>query len=127
MTNKKPSNDKRKYWAHKKKITNDGIVNSKMVSNIGPMLTLKAPNMTNVPNKMPNAIQENQEHGQQRKTRNYPPKHQCSPLGEPIEFILKQLLQSKCIQLPPIKHYETRQFKPFWWDDNATYEYHCTK
>lgn len=48
-------------------------------------------------------------------------------MGEPIEDILKKLLQNSVITLKYPKPYDPRQFKPSWWDDNTFCDYHHTK
>lgn len=40
-TNMNTTNDKNKYWAKNKHVTNDGVVNAKTVNKIGPTITLR--------------------------------------------------------------------------------------
>lgn len=107
-------------------MTNDIVVDTKNI-NVGHTITLEGSNVTHIPNETTNVVQNNQERGKPRKTRKYPPRWQYTPLGEPIEYVLKKILQLKVIQLPPLQHNDPGKFKPSWWDDNATCEYRCAK
>lgn len=48
-------------------------------------------------------------------------------MGEPIETMLKKLIQSNVITLQEPKAYDLGQFKPSWWDENALCDYHRSK
>lgn len=91
------SNDKNKYWAHNKNVTNDEVVDVKAI-HTGPIITLRGPNTSNnpphAPNQTTNTLQNTQEQKSQRK---FPARRKYTPLGEPIELVLKQLLQQKAI------------------------------
>lgn len=75
----------------------------------------------NVPFNNQNS-QNNQ--GQYRQLRQFPKGRTYTPLGEPIEEVLKKCIQNGVITLQEPKPYDPGQFKPAWWNDNAFCEYH---
>lgn len=108
-----------------KNVTNDGVVDARAVNANQPPFTIKklsAPNMSTMEqNQTPtsNVTQQppyqqytqqyNQQQGQQQNQQRKPfrsrdgPPQQFMPLGEPIESVMKQLIQAKFIKLPDIK------------------------
>lgn len=113
----------------KKHITNDGIVDAKAINMIGPAIRLKGAQPQNTPlttlTPTTNAIknnqnsQNNQNQGQPCQTKQFPKRCTHTTLGEPIEVILKKLLQNDVNTLQDPKPYDPGQFKPSWWDNNA--------
>lgn len=103
-------NDKNKYWVKKKHITNDGIVDAKVVNTTCPTITLRGTQPQNTPliTPMPttNSIQKYQDQGQPCQTRQFPKRCTYTPMGEPIELVLKKLLQKNIITLSDPKPYE---------------------
>lgn len=43
--NQQTPNDKSRFWSYNKNVTNDGVIDTKVVNKTGPTLTLKAPNV----------------------------------------------------------------------------------
>lgn len=107
------SNNKKKYWVRNKNVTNNEVGNTKAI-HTSLTLTLKGPNMpNNPPQQIENSFQNTQGKIPQRQ---FLARHKYTPLGEPIESILKQLLQSKVITLLEMKLYDLGHFKASWWD-----------
>lgn len=93
-----------------------------MVKFAGQNLPPKKNTITPPQNQGRNAPQEEPRQQQQ----NYKPKHTYTPLGEPIETVLHQLVSSTLVTLPKTSNYEP-QVKPPWWRDNEHCEFHQGK
>lgn len=127
--NRNNANDGKKFWSRNKNLTNDGVVDVKVVNKIHPTIHLKSPSTSNNQPTSQNQYTNVAQNNQQRRGPPWTniPKRTYTPLGESIESVLKKLLQSNVIQLLEIRHYELWLFKQNWWNDNDSCEYHLTK
>lgn len=121
----------KKNFCHKiKKVTNDNIVDAKVINKAHLVSSMIGPTMTSNSNtlekheKTTNVVQNTTPHGPPRATQ---PRQKYTPLGEPIESVLRKLLQNNGIQLSNLRHYESGPFTPSYWNSNDFYEYHKTK
>lgn len=134
-----PLADKNKFWAKNKYVTNDGLVDAKVVNTMSPIITLKG---TQPQNTQPmtqtyaasaiqatqnNDYQNNQGQQQPRKIRQFLRGRTYTPLGEPIEEFLKKCIQTRVITLQAPRSYDPTQFKPAWFDDKVFCDYHQAK
>lgn len=108
------NSDKPNFWNKNKNIINDVVVDARTIKNAQPVVQFvgKNPspknNMVAPPqNQGCNASQEEPRQRQQ----NYKPKCQYTPLGKPIETMLRQLVSSNLVTLPKTSNYEP-QVKP---------------
>lgn len=100
------SNERPKFWSRNKNVTNDGVVDARIVNRAQPTISLQGPtdkNQSQTSNT--NALQSN-------NPRIGAPRRNFTPLREPIESALKKLIQSNAITLPKAKPYELGPFKP---------------
>lgn len=128
------SNEKPKFQSKNNNVTSDGVVDAYVVNKAQQVVSLQGPvdsfvsnraqsQGRNTPSTNANAVQS----GHQRPPRINTPRRNYTPLGEPIESSLKNLMQTNIITLPKLRPYEPVPFKITWWNDNDLCEYHHTK
>lgn len=121
--------DKGIFWSQNKNVTNDGVVKAKVVNQEHLTNHLKVSFTSNTPTpnheQTMNVVQNNQQ--RRGPSQVNMPKRTYTPSGEPIESILKKILQSNDIQLLDIKTYELALVKLNWWNENEFCENHHGK
>lgn len=107
------SNDKPHVWAMNKNITNDGFVDVKVVLS-APRQTNTQPMNTQQTNMQPQNDQVNNTYTQRGSPprNNYPRWCKYTPLGEPIEAVMQNLVQFNLIMHPNYQNYQESQVKP---------------
>jgi hypothetical protein len=113
-----------------KKVTNDWVVDAKVVIN-SPYPNTHQQTNTQQPHQK-NAVvaqpqQEinhtiknvNDQHGLPPQY-NFPQKHKYTQLCEPIKMIMQKLIQAILIMLPMYENYREPQVKPPWYNDIST-------
>jgi len=110
------SNDKSRFWNKNKNVVNDGIVDTKNIQ------TMRAP--INIQAASP-PRQSFPQRRNQRQTSN--PRRQFTPLVEPMEVILRKLLQAGDVILPDAPPNGEPLFRAPWYKENEYCDYHRVK
>lgn len=120
------NSDKPSFWNKNKNIVNDRVVDARTIKSAQPVVRFAGQNpppQTNIvapPNQGRITSQDEPRPRQQK------PKCTYTPLGEPIEIVLHQLVSQKLVTLPKTSNYEP-QVKPSWWRDTEHCDFHQGK
>lgn len=101
------SNDKPRTWAKNKNVTNDGVVNAKVIINAqwsNPRSQANTQHNASVTQSQPTNNQNIHNINDQQAPP--PRKRKYTPLGESIEVVMQKLIQANLITLPTYENYK---------------------
>lgn len=121
-------NEKPRTWATNKNVTNDGVVDAKVVISALKQntQTYQQPQNNNWNNMQENAVSQpsnNQinnlnNQGGPSPWNKYAPKQKYTNLGESIESVMKKMVKKNLIKIPTYENYQEPQVKPPWYNEN---------
>jgi hypothetical protein len=125
--------DKPRTWAKNKNVTDDGVINAKVIINSqqsNPRSQSNTQHNTFVIQSQPTNNQNVHNINDQQAPpphNKFPQKRKYTPLGGPIEVVIQKLIQANLITLPTYENYREPQVKPSWYNENHLCDFHKIK